>query len=351
MRVLLLVLALLAVLSVWSQLPQDSVSSHPAENLGPSLLQREALLQEQESRLNQIDADQKQLQSRAESNAKLSQSLEHKIASQKVLMSQRMQVMYRKSFDQGDLIQSLLNHGVWHGWIYAQKMLAADLEVLRNYREVLAQKLHLQKEQAQNILQLQKEAAEMQNVQASLRRENDLQSQGMKVLATQSDTVSKNLWRSLKRNQNLKEWVGSLSQAPNPNRQVQIPQSTSACSPLNGALKSPYGLVRDPQLETETMNTGVEIYGQSGEKILVAKAGRVVSIKEQAGWGRTVIVAHDGNYYSVYAHLGQVLVSLDQNLSACQALGTLSLDSRPYLSFHVYHNRQHLNPLRFVGSR
>lgn len=341
-------------LSVWAQMSLGArveMTERPSNssNAAPALLQLEDEIQNGESQLNQIQGEQKKLSQNQALAQRAQDSLKQRILSQKSAMYMRMNRMYRKSFDQGDLLHAWALHGLWQGWVYVQKMIQADLQILARYRQDLVHRNEAQAQSAQALIDLQKRKLQFEQTQFQLQERYHSQDLQMNALAQHKDSASVILWQKLRRSQTMGAAVGKLAQtlAPTPLAPA-LQASAGQCAPIQGKLKSVYGRVRDAQLETETVNTGIEISGISGEKVLAARSGRVASIKEQNGWGMTVILAHEGGYFTVYAHLGQVLVGLDQIVGACQPIAALASEASPVLSFHVYHNRQHLDPRRFL---
>jgi len=76
--------------------------------------------------------------------------------------------------------------------------------------------------------------------------------------------------------------------------------------PMEGAIISNYGLQEHPVLHIMTRNLGVEIRGRRGGKVKAAAKGKVVMASEIDGRGPSIIIEHEGGFYSVYGHLNSI---------------------------------------------
>jgi murein hydrolase activator len=79
--------------------------------------------------------------------------------------------------------------------------------------------------------------------------------------------------------------------------------------PVAGKVVSGYGQVVDPKTNTVTINRGVEFETRRGEQVCTIGSGQVVKIQSIRGYGNFVMIHHFPNYYTIYAHLSDILVS------------------------------------------
>jgi murein DD-endopeptidase MepM/ murein hydrolase activator NlpD len=119
--------------------------------------------------------------------------------------------------------------------------------------------------------------------------------------------------------------------------------------PVEGRIVSHYGSYRHPVLNTITTNLGIDIIPQGGVGAPVRSiaSGRVTAITWQRGYGNLVIISHADGYYSVYTHLADINVALNEEVATAQTIGTLgdsgSLQG-PTLHFQVWKREEALNP-------
>ncbi|HEX6850793.1 MAG TPA: M23 family metallopeptidase [Candidatus Polarisedimenticolaceae bacterium] len=74
--------------------------------------------------------------------------------------------------------------------------------------------------------------------------------------------------------------------------------------PIAGEVIAPYG-----QRRRRNVHRGIDIRGGRGDRVLAARAGRVVFAGQQRGYGRVVVVDHGDGEQTVYAHNSKNLVA------------------------------------------
>lgn len=121
--------------------------------------------------------------------------------------------------------------------------------------------------------------------------------------------------------------------------------------PVNGALLHGYGKFKNPKLKTVLNNTGIDIKAPLGENVRCIFSGVVSLITYMSGFGNTVIIDHNDSYYSVYAHLDQILVNSGDFIKVGDVIGTVgesgSLEG-PKLHLEIYGNNRTLNPVDWL---
>lgn len=104
----------------------------------------------------------------------------------------------------------------------------------------------------------------------------------------------------------------------------------------------------------ETSSKGVDLAGKTGDPVLAAASGRVVYAGTGLrGYGKLVIVKHDNNFLSAYAHNQNLLVKEGQAVSKGQKIAELGdTDSdRPKLHFEIRKQGKPVDPGKFLPSR
>ena len=114
---------------------------------------------------------------------------------------------------------------------------------------------------------------------------------------------------------------------------------------------SKYGRHRHPQFpNVEVFNSGVEIVTDSGAKARAVFEGTVLSVYQQTGAKRTVLVQH-GDYISVYSNLTNLLVKKGDKVKTKQELGSIyenPASGKTILKFVVNRNNKWLNPADWI---
>lgn len=115
--------------------------------------------------------------------------------------------------------------------------------------------------------------------------------------------------------------------------------------PLVGVLYARFG----PR--GETRHDGLDIAAPEGAMIGAADDGQVLFAGEQRGYGKLVIVEHEGSLVTIYAHNLENLVKEGQRIkrgSPVARVGVASKTSGPHLHFEVREGGVPRDPLRFL---
>lgn len=98
-------------------------------------------------------------------------------------------------------------------------------------------------------------------------------------------------------------------------------------------------------------NKGIDIAGQRGQSVVSTANGTVVySGDALRGYGNLIIVKHNDNYLSAYAHNDRLLVSEGQNVKAGQKIATMgsSGSNSVKLHFEIRYQGKSVNPQRYL---
>jgi septal ring factor EnvC (AmiA/AmiB activator) len=117
--------------------------------------------------------------------------------------------------------------------------------------------------------------------------------------------------------------------------------------PVEGRIVTHYGSFRHPVLNTVTTNLGIDIAAPVGAPVRSVAGGKVTAITWQRGYGNLMIISHADGYYTVYTHLADIDVALNDDVAAEQMIGTVgetgSLQGAT-LHFQVWNREEALNP-------
>ncbi len=115
--------------------------------------------------------------------------------------------------------------------------------------------------------------------------------------------------------------------------------------PANGTLLATFD---------EATNKGVDIAGKPGDPVIASAAGKVVySGSGLRGYGKLVIIKHDANYLTAYAHNQQLLVKEGESVTKGQKIAELgSTDAdRPKLHFEIRKQGRPVDPMKYLPAR
>ncbi|KML65314.1 murein hydrolase activator NlpD [Pectobacterium peruviense] len=114
------------------------------------------------------------------------------------------------------------------------------------------------------------------------------------------------------------------------------------------------GKVIDSFSASEGGNKGIDIAGSRGQPITATASGRVVYAGNALrGYGNLIIIKHNDDYLSAYAHNDTMLVREQQDVTAGQKIATMGSTgtSSVRLHFEIRYKGKSVNPLRFLPQR
>lgn len=118
--------------------------------------------------------------------------------------------------------------------------------------------------------------------------------------------------------------------------------------PVKGSYTSYYGY----RPKFGRFHYGIDIALNTGDTVRSALPGVVVRIKNDPdGYGNYVVISHDGQLETLYAHLTRELVVTGQRLKAGDAVGlggATGNASGPHLHFETRLNGDAINPLNYL---
>jgi lipoprotein NlpD len=102
------------------------------------------------------------------------------------------------------------------------------------------------------------------------------------------------------------------------------------------------------------LHKGIEIAGKSGAPVLAAAAGKVVYASNGLrGYGLLIIIKHNDDYLSAYAHNQKLLVTEGQNVRVGQVIAKMGATEarRVMLHFEIRKAGKPVDPLQYLPKR
>ncbi len=121
--------------------------------------------------------------------------------------------------------------------------------------------------------------------------------------------------------------------------------------PTAGNVGSGFGLRVHPIFGTSRMHSGVDIGAPTGQAVWASKEGRVIFAGVKGGYGNTVIVQHEGNVATLYAHLSALRTSVDEWVDTGEVVGLIGStgwSTGPHLHFETRVNGEPKDPVLFL---
>ncbi|MDP4200414.1 MAG: peptidoglycan DD-metalloendopeptidase family protein [Bacteroidota bacterium] len=111
-----------------------------------------------------------------------------------------------------------------------------------------------------------------------------------------------------------------------------------------------FGEHRNAELNTVTMNLGIDISATRGSSVLAAAEGVISIVSSLPSYGTIVVVKHTGGLHTVYADLAAANVHAGERVHAGQSIGRSGSNEEngPVLHFEVWKGRAKQNPLGWL---
>lgn len=121
--------------------------------------------------------------------------------------------------------------------------------------------------------------------------------------------------------------------------------------PVVGPVTSGYGYRTHPIFKTRQFHAGIDIGAPAGTAVRAAASGEVAYAGWLRGYGKVVIILHEGGIATVYAHLQDIVVSEGQRVSQGQVIGSVGTTgwaTGPHLYFEVRVDGRAVDPLEYL---
>jgi|TARA_B100001996_G_scaffold67654_1_gene49275 murein DD-endopeptidase MepM/ murein hydrolase activator NlpD len=121
--------------------------------------------------------------------------------------------------------------------------------------------------------------------------------------------------------------------------------------PSPGAITSGFGMRMHPILGYARMHNGVDFNCWTGDAIRAATDGIVIAAEYYGGYGYAVIIQHANSISTLYGHLSNIFVQLEEyvvvgeNVGAC---GSTGLSTGPHLHFEVRVSGTPVDPVPYL---
>jgi septal ring factor EnvC (AmiA/AmiB activator) len=124
--------------------------------------------------------------------------------------------------------------------------------------------------------------------------------------------------------------------------------------PTEGRIIAAFGAQVHPRFGTRTFHNGVDIEANEGRDVSAVFTGHVIYTGWFKGYGNLIILDHDNEYYTLYAHMAEVGVKEGDDVRQGQRIGTVgdtgSLEG-PRLYFEVRYQGKPQDPEQWLRQR
>jgi septal ring factor EnvC (AmiA/AmiB activator) len=124
--------------------------------------------------------------------------------------------------------------------------------------------------------------------------------------------------------------------------------------PTAGRILTAFGAQINPRFGTKTFRNGVDIEAAGGTEVASVYAGHVVYTGWFKGYGNLIILDHGHEYYTLYAHVAEILVKEGDDVRQSQRIGTVGDTGSlagPRLYFEVRYQGKPQDPEQWLRQR
>ncbi len=117
--------------------------------------------------------------------------------------------------------------------------------------------------------------------------------------------------------------------------------------PCAGGVTSSFGYRKHPLEDAVKFHYGLDLGAFEGAPVSAFADGTVLSVQELDGYGKTLLIQHEGGFSTLYAHCSQILVEAGAAVKRGERIslaGQTGKVTGPHLHFELLYNGSYLNP-------
>jgi len=117
-----------------------------------------------------------------------------------------------------------------------------------------------------------------------------------------------------------------------------------------------FGMRMHPVLGMYLLHTGIDVAVDKDEPILASGDGEIINVgTSNIGYGHFIVIKHNNEFKTLYAHLSKILVKKGDHVSAGDVIalsGRTGLVSGKgyHVHFELIQNDKKINPLKFINA-
>ena len=125
----------------------------------------------------------------------------------------------------------------------------------------------------------------------------------------------------------------------------------------NFKISSKYGYRMHPVLRVVLLHKGIDVVVERNQPIMASGSGQVIRVEySKYGYGNNIIIKHNDEYSTLYAHLNAVKVKEGDYVHYGDVIGLggqtgLVWGKSCHLHFELRKNNIAINPLKFIGAK
>lgn len=210
---------------------------------------------------------------------------------------------------------------------YLERVLGRDQQMISELREESARQASLKEELEHKKEELEDQRKALLKVNESIRAERKKKKEILASLRREKEGHQRLLSELEQAAHRLQTMMDEISRraAPislEPSRSGRFETMKGKLElPIRGEVKTAFGKSRHPEFSTEIFHKGIDIEARQGEEIKAVEGGKVVFADRLTGYGKMMIIDHGQRYYTIYAHLSDLLKKTGESVQRGEAIG------------------------------
>jgi septal ring factor EnvC (AmiA/AmiB activator) len=210
---------------------------------------------------------------------------------------------------------------------YLEATVAFDREVIQKISDAVVDRENSKRALAREKADLNQQRRNLESMQNSVRKDAEKKKQLLASLQKETDSRLRSLKELEQAALRLQKMIDEMSRRA----VVKAPELPAGRGlealkgklewPVKGQVSGSFGKSKHPEFAAEVFRKGIDIVAPIGEEIKAVENGRVVFAERFSGYGKMVIIDHGNRYFSVYAHLSEILTKTGDVVKRGQALG------------------------------
>jgi murein hydrolase activator len=212
---------------------------------------------------------------------------------------------------------------------YLKATVFFDRELVEKLNDEVTYQESVKRELADRKEELSQQRRILAEVQDSVRKDGEKKKQLLASLRQEKDSRVRALKELEQAALRLQKMIEEMSRR-GAGKAPELPAGTGLDAmrgklewPVRGQVTGGFGKTKHPEFATEVFRKGIDIEAPIGEEIRAVEKGRVVFAERFSGYGRMVIIDHGERYFSVYAHLSEILKKTGDAVKRGETLGTV----------------------------
>ncbi len=290
--------------------------------------------------------------------------LENKLKERKKILSERLRIMYKYSnkspveiFLTAKSFNDIYNQLKYMTILARQdKMIADEIEYLQKKIQKKEESLQislkeleeLKKELEKEYDKLQAEKSEKKDLLNSIKKKKDKQLKLAKELKESQKKLQAMINKLIEQRKKELEKTKQLSKISG---KAFAKNKGKLPWPVKGKVISKFGTVIHEKYGTKTKNNGIDIKAKIGTPVYSVASGTVIYADRFLGYGNMILIDHGGGYYTMYAHLKDIMVDVNDYVTTYEQIGTVGETgslSGSILHFEIRKNGKAINPLPWL---